>query len=133
MHFNQMKHLLIAALSFAALTVAETSQAVVVYSAPPNQSGGSDLNEYVEADDFNVATTEQITQIMFWSFQSTPSDYAGSIEWSINANNAGIPGANFASGSAVPIGVSTGNSAFGFNEFSYTFPVNVVLAPGRIG
>lgn len=125
---QQLKSLLI--LTFAGLTVAGVSQAGIVYSAPPNQSGGSDLNGFLEADDFTLGAPVTLTQIKFWSFQGSAGDYAGSIAWSINTNAAGVPGASVFAGSATPVGVATGNSAFGFNEFSYSFPIVAALAPG---
>jgi PEP-CTERM motif len=125
---KQSKRLLL--LSMAGLMVAGLSQASVLYSAPPNQSGGSDLNGFVEADDFTFAASAQITQIKFWSFQGSALDYSGSIAWSINSNASGVPGASVAFGSASPSGVATGQSGFGLSEFSYTFAVNVPLAAG---
>jgi len=125
---KQSKHLLI--LSLTGLMVTSVCQASIIYLAPPNQSGGSDLNGFLEADDVTFATGEQLTQIKFWSFQGSPSDYTGSIAWSIYANTAGLPGASVASGSATPTGIATGASAFGLAEYSYAFAVNVLLGPG---
>jgi len=117
-------------LCLVGLMMAGTGRAATLYLAPPNQSGGSDLNAFLEADDFTLGSTAQITQIRFWAFQSSVADYAGSIAWSFNADASGVPGASLASGLATPSPVSTGNSAFGLNEFSYTFAVNVTLGPG---
>lgn len=133
MQRKQSKHLLVLlVLWLAGLMVAGVSRAdIILYSAPPNQSGGSDLNGYIEADDVTFASPEQITQIEFWSFQDSATDYAGSIAWSINTDDSGVPGTSVvASGSATPTGVATGNSGFGLNEYSYTFPVSASLTPG---
>ena len=130
MQVKHSKSLHILSLALAGLMVASVSRADILYSALPNQSGGSELNEYIEADDVTFAVPEQITQIKFWSFQGNAADYTGSIVWAINTDNGGMPGASVASGSATPLGVATGNSAFDLNEFSYTFAVNATLAPG---
>lgn len=111
--------------------VAGVSQAAIIYQAPPNQSGGSDLNSNLEADTFTIGVPAQIGNIKFWALQSLVSDYTGSIVWSINANAAGIPGGIVATGTATPTGVATGNSGFGFNEYSYSWAVNVPLGAGN--
>jgi hypothetical protein len=121
------RHLPVLALILAG---ASMSQAATLYSAPPNQSGGSDLNTYLEAENVSTGSNVTITSIKFWSFQTSVADYTGSIDWSINLDAAGVPGGVVSSGSATPSGVSTGNSGFGFSEFSYTFPVNVPVAAG---
>ena len=130
MQGKRSKHFLILSLSLACMMAANVSQADILYSALPDQSGGSDLNEYIEADDFTLPAPEQITQIKFWSFQDSAADYAGSIAWSINTDSGGVPGSSVASGSVSPPGVATGTSAFDLNEFSYTLAVNASLAPG---
>ena len=117
-------------LCIALLAGATLSHAAVLYSAPPNQSGGSDLTSYLAADNATFAGVATLTQIKFWSLQSSVADYTGSIAWSINPDAASAPGAVLFSGSATPTGVATGNSGLGLNEFSYAFPINVVVLPG---
>jgi hypothetical protein len=104
---------------------------IVVNNGLPNQSGGSDMNEFLEADDFTLgAASTSLNLVRFWSLQSAASDYAGSIEWSIRQDAAGTPGAVSDAGSATPTGVATGNTAFGFNEFRYEFAIPSILAAG---
>jgi hypothetical protein len=118
--------------TFLFLTLAGVSQAgIVVYQALPNQSGGSDMNSFLEADDVTFNTPLALTRLTFWSLQGSAADYAGSIAWSINSNIApGVPGAALVSGSATPVPVATVNSAFGLNEFSYSFPISATVAAG---
>lgn len=122
---------IIAAALFAGLATS-AGAGIVVDNGLPNQSGGSELNEFLEADDFTLgAASTSLNLIRFWSLQSDASDYAGSIEWSIRQDAAGVPGAISASGSATPTGVDTLNSAFGLEEFRYEFAINATLAAGN--
>jgi hypothetical protein len=114
----------------AALTVAVTPAGTFLYSQLPDQSGGSDLNGFLEADDFVLSGSVNLTSITFWSLQNDASDYTGNIFWSINSDASGVPGLTAAAGFDSPTPVSTGISAFGLNEFSYTWSVSVPLGPG---
>jgi hypothetical protein len=113
-----------------ALFVSSLAHAGVVVSFPPNQSGASDLNSFLEADDFFLPAPTVITQIQFWALQNLASDYAGSVDWALYSDLAGAPNVALASGNASPVGVATGQSAFGLNEFSYSFAVNANLNTG---
>jgi hypothetical protein len=42
-----------------------------------------------------------------------------------------MPGATVASGTATPTGTATGRSAFGLNEFTYTFSTDMTLSAGK--
>jgi PEP-CTERM motif len=122
---------IIATALFAGLA-SSAGASVVVNNGLPNQSGGSDMNEFLEADDFTLgAASTSLNLVRFWSLQSATSDYAGSIEWSIRQDAAGTPGAVSDSGSATPTGVATGNTAFGFNEFRYEFAISTTLVAGN--
>ena len=114
-----------------ALTAASAPAGTLTISQPPDQSGGSDMNAFLEADDFVISSAANINQITFWSLQTDVSDYAGAISWLISSDNAGVPGLSvFGSGIDTPAPVATGNSAFGLNEFSFNWTVNVNLTPG---
>src|ERR1700675_1055828 len=86
-------------------------------NGPPNQTGGSDLNAFQEADNFTLASAMHVSQVTFWSLQANASDYAGSTDWSFNTDAAGAPGTILFSGNSVAVGVATGNSTFGLAEF----------------
>jgi hypothetical protein len=119
------------AVSALALMLSGVAQAGIIGNGPPNQSGGSDLNSFLEGDDFVVASPgAHITQIQFWALESDPSDFAGSVDWAFYSDLSGFPGASVVSGNAPATGTSTGNTTLGLNEFSYTFGINVGLAPG---
>jgi hypothetical protein len=107
------------------------AQAGIIGNGPPNQSGGSDLNSFLEGDDFVVAGPPAlITQIRFWALESDPSDFAGSIDWAFYSDLAGSPNVPVFSGNAPATGTATGNTTFGLNEYSYTLGINAVLTPG---
>lgn len=110
--------------------LADVSHAGLLYSAIPNQSGGSDANGFLEADDFTIAGPTPVTRITFWSFQTIAADYTGSVAWSFRSDAAGMPGASVVSGTATPVGAATGRSAFGLNEFQYSLVINTNLNAG---
>ena len=116
--------------SIAAIAIAASAQAAVI-GAPPNQSGGSDLDSYLEADTFSVASTFNPVQIKFWTLQIDATDYVSPTYWGVYTNVASAPGAALFSGTPTLTGVSTGVSAFGFNEFVYTIPVSFTLGVGN--
>jgi hypothetical protein len=118
-------HVAILAVGLAGLV-----QSATIGNGPPNQTGGSDLNGFLEADKFVVAAPLSITNIQFWSLQVDPTDYAGSTYWAIYTNAAGSPGSAVASATPVLTGVADGNTTQGLNEFAYSFPVNVSLTSG---
>ena len=128
MYSSILKGLVTCVIPFA---LGGVGNAAIIYSALPNQSGGTDLNCCREADNFTVATATTAQFIKFWTFQGSAASYAGSIAWSINTDSAGKPGTSVASGSATPTPVATGITGFGLNEFSYLFAVNVPLTPGN--
>lgn len=124
------KHTILA-VSMLALGLAGLAQAATIGNGPPNQTGGSDLNAFLEADDFSLGAPSIITQVEYWTLQNTLSDYAGTTDWGFYTDNSGVPGVALFSGNTVATGVATGNTTFGLNEFAYTFAVNVVLGPGN--
>jgi hypothetical protein len=128
----QLKRVLSRALNICLIgsALAVAANASVLFFALPNQSGGSDLNGFVQADTFTFANPVQVQQVDFWALQSVPGDYAGTIEWSFNYDSAGAPGASLASGLAAATGATTGNNVAGFDEYAYQFSVNVPMGPG---
>lgn len=119
------------AISAFALLLSGVAHAGIIGNGPPNQSGGSDLNSFLEGDDFVVASPgAHITQIQFWALQSDPSDFAGTVDWAFYSDLSGFPDAPVVSGNAASTGVATGNTTFGLDEYSYTFGINASLMPG---
>jgi hypothetical protein len=121
----------VSVLSLAGLILPFLSHAALLYSALPNQSGASEANNFLEADDFTLSSPARLGIVNFWTLQTSPADYAGSIAWSLRRDAAGLPGAIAASGTAAAAGATTGKSAFGFSEFSYTLSMDVTLSAGK--
>lgn len=114
-----------------ALGLIGSAHAAVIGNGPPNQTGGSDLNAFLEADNFSLGASFTITQIKYWSLQNTLADYAGTTDWGFYTDASGVPGTALFSGNTIATGVATGNTTQGLNEFAYKFAVNVVLGPGN--
>src|SRR6266704_610380 len=110
------------------LGLALSAQASTIGNGPPNQSGGSDLNAFLEADNFNTGSNTSITHVQFWALASGLADYTGSIDWGFYSDVSGAPGAAVAFGNAAAIATATGNTTFGLNEYSLEFNVNALLA-----
>lgn len=123
------KYLLLLCVACAVAT--DVSRAGVVYSAPPNQSGGSDANGFLEADDITLAVPTRLGIFNFWTLQTSAADYTGSIAWSLRNDSAGTPGSTVISAIPAAVFVPTGKSAFGLNEFVYTFVTDITVSPGR--
>lgn len=117
--------------SILALGLVGSAHAAIIGNGPPNQTGGSDLNAFLEADNFTLAGSNTITQIKYWTLQNTLADYAGTTDWGFYTDASGVPGTALFSGNTMATGVATGNTTQGLNEFAYTFAVNVVLGPGN--
>jgi hypothetical protein len=119
------------AISALTLLLSGVAQAGTIGNGPPNQTGGSDLNAFLEGDNFVVASPGvHITQIQFWALASDPSDFTGSVDWAFYSDLGGLPNISVLSGSAPATGTLTGNTTFGLNEYSYTFGINAGLTPG---
>ena len=115
----------------ALLSLSGLAQASIIGNGPPNQTGGSDLNAFIEGDDFVVGTpSAQITQIKFWALRATPADFTGTIDWAFYSDSAGFPGSSVALGNAAATGVATGNTTLGLDEFAYTLNVSATLGTG---
>jgi PEP-CTERM motif-containing protein len=119
------------AVSMLALGLAGSAHAAIIGNGPPNQTGGSDLNAFLEADNFTLAGSNTITQIKYWTLQNTLADYAGTTDWGFYTDASGVPGTALFSGNTMATGVATGAMTQGLNEFAYTFAVNIVLGPGN--
>src|SRR5664279_3077581 len=91
---------------FLAVALVGSANASFIGNGPPNQSGGSDLNEYLEADNFTLATAANIAKVQYWSVQSDSTDYAGTTDWFFYSDASGVPGALIASGNTVATGVA---------------------------
>jgi hypothetical protein len=120
-----------AGVAVVVLALAGPANASVIGNGPPNQTGGSDLNSFLEADNFTLGSATNIVLVQYWTLQDDLTDYAGTTDWGFYQDAVGIPGTLVASGNTVATGAATGNTTFGLNEFEYTFAVNVPLLAGN--
>ncbi len=118
----------ILALSVVALGLMLSAQASTIGNGPPNQSGGSDLNQFQEADNFNTGGNTIISHVQFWALATAPSDFTGTVDWGFYTDAAGSPGASVVSGNTAATMTATGNTTLGLNEYSLEFDVNALLA-----
>jgi hypothetical protein len=123
---------LVVAVSMMALALSGAASASIIGNGPPNQTGGSDLNAFLEADNFSLGNQAHIVTVQYWTLQVDSTDYAGTTQWGFYKDASGMPGSTaVVSGNTVAAGSATGNTTLGLNEFSYIFSVNVTLAPGN--
>lgn len=115
-----------------ALGMIQAAQADVVFdNGTPNQSWGTIMSNSMVAEDFSISATTNISNIRFWSLQTSPSDYLGSLSWAIYSGT-GAPGAVLFSGVVSPVAVPTGSSTgFGYDEFVFNIFTNFQLTAGN--
>jgi hypothetical protein len=63
---------------------------VVYDNGGPNQQNGNDMTEWVQTEDFTLASPATITGITFWDIQS--GAYNGSLTYIVYDDAAGLPG-----------------------------------------
>ena len=114
-----------------ALAAAQLSFAAPVFdNGSPDQVYGTQMSEVVVAEDFSLTALTTISSIRFWSIQSDPTDYLGSVYWAVYSNAVGVlgpePGAVLFGNTAVTTtATATGNST-GFGLAEYVFDVDVL-------
>ena len=110
------------------------AQGATIYNnGSPNQVYGVNMSAFVVAENFSIAAASNISNIRFWSVQSSSAAYLGNVFWAIYANAGSQPGAvlqgntTFAA-SPTATGLSTG---FGYAEYRFDIPVTFQLASGN--
>lgn len=78
------------------------AHAQIIYdNGPPNQQDGNEMTEWIQAEDFSVATAMTLGSVHFWDFEAPGGTaYQGQIAWGIYSNVSGSPGTLLASGAA---------------------------------
>ena len=107
--------------------------AVVYNNGAPNEVSGTLMTDFVVAENFTLGTAASISNIRFWSIQSSFADYAGSVYWAVYSDVASLPGAVVQGGvtatvAEVATGLSTG---FGYAEYLLDIPVTFALGAGN--
>jgi hypothetical protein len=95
---------LIAIVLALTLWVPGAQAASLIYdNGGPNAQNGNEMTQWIQAEDFTLATPELLTDVRFWAFGfSEPGSYQGSIVWSLYGDNSGQPGGLLQRGSVVP-------------------------------
>jgi hypothetical protein len=116
------------ALTFTQVVIA----ASVFDNGTPDLMSGTLMTEFVVADDFALSSTNTISNIRFWTIQSSASDYSGSISWAIYGDVGDSPSIALFSGVAAASAMPTGRStAFGSAEYEFDIPVAFTLSAGN--
>lgn len=80
--------------------------------------GGSQMSEFLQAEDFTLATSQSLSSFTFWAWANR-ADYAGSITYTIYGNSGGSPDAALSSGSLAVTPTSVAGSFLGLNAFQF--------------
>lgn len=90
--------------------------------------GGSVMTDTLQAEDFTLASSTNITAITFWNLQLVTGDYLGSITYQLTSGSP--TGTVVASGSVAPTRTAAG-TVLGYSQFQNDLPVSVLgLAAG---
>ena len=113
------------------------AQGATIYdNGSPNRVFGVNMSAYVVAENFSIAAASNISNIRFWSVQSSSAAYLGNVFWAIYANAGSQPGAvlqgntTFAA-TPTATGLSTGFGSPLYAEYLFNIPVNFQLAIGH--
>ena len=116
-----------------ALTCVSASADVVVYdNGGPNQHNGNEMGSYVQGETFSLGGVTNLTGVQFWDLELA-GQYAGSINWYIQADCGGTPCTFLASGNAVGTRSATGLSddSGTYSEFVNNFNIAATLGAGN--
>jgi hypothetical protein len=108
---------------------------IIYDNGPPNQVDGNEMTMWIQAEDFQVASTMTLGSVRFWDIEAPGTSYQGEIDWGIYSNAGGSPGSLLASGAAIGGAVTRTFIQHGvlgqFDEYSDSFNVTpFTLAAG---
>jgi len=125
-----------AGLAALALSFSFVAQSATIYNnGAPNQFSGTQMSEFLVAEDFAINSVSNISNIRFWSIQAVLSDYLGSVYWAIYSNAASEPdvilqGGVTATVTATPTGAAA-STVGGYAEYVFDIPVTFQLTVGN--
>ena len=124
-----------AGLATLTLGLSFVAQGATIYNnGAPNQFSGTQMSEFLVAEDFTIGGTSNISNIRFWSIQALLSDYLGSVYWAVHSNGASQPGVILQGGFTTPVTANlTGAAAStigGYAEYVFDIPVAFQLTSG---
>lgn len=105
---------------------------LILTNGAPDQVSGDNMSDTLMAEDFTIGSSFLLSNIRFFSIQSAPGDYRGSVYWEIRGNSGGLPGSVVQGGvNSTIAGVATGNATgFGYAEYVFDIPVSFQLSAG---
>lgn len=120
-----MKILGVVGLALLASSFVCAAQAEVVYATTgtPSPHYGADATAYVAASGFTLSQSATITDAHIWTRTADISQWDGTIEWYVFADDSNKPAATpIASGLGTNIvHTATGNTYFNLNEYTFDF------------
>jgi len=107
--------------AIALLVASPMAYGVIVYdNGGPDQENGNECTEWLQADNFQLASPATIGAAEFWTGEDGPWD--GTLNWWIFNNDAGQPGSILASGAGAGVTkVATGTQLLFGVEYKYDF------------
>jgi PEP-CTERM motif-containing protein len=112
------------------------AHAQIIYdNGPPNQQNGNEMTQWIQAEDFSVATAMTLGSVNFWDIESPGTSYQGQIAWGIYSDAGGSPGTLLAGGAAIGGAVTRTFIQHGvlgiYDEYSESFNITpFALAAG---
>ena len=108
------------------------ARAEVIYNnGGPDRAHGSEMTQFIEADDFELTHATRLDQVTFWSAERANS-FAGSFTWEIFANSDDdSPGRLILSGTSANLsrGATGAAASGGYPEYVNTFDLGSVALP----
>jgi hypothetical protein len=111
------------------------AHAQIIYdNGPPNQQNGNEMTQWIQAEDFSVATAMTLGGVNFWDIESPGTSYQGQIAWGIYSDAGGSPGTLLASGAAIGGAVTRTFIQHGvlgiYDEYSESFNITPFALTG---
>lgn len=111
---------------------------IVYNNGGPNQQGGNEMTQWIQAEDFTLGTTTTVTDVHFWSLEDPGGTYDGSLWYGIyndvgGSPNLGAPGVEgFLQGSNVTrTFIQSGVLGF-YDEYEYSFDIQSFSAQAGV-
>lgn len=117
----------LAVLTLLSVSTFAFASSIIYNNGAPNQSNGNEMTQWVQTEEFSLATPQTLTDIHFWDIEGAPG-YNGSISWWITGDSGGNPDFNniLGSGMALPNRTATGICVFFGCEFSNDWTISPI-------
>lgn len=110
----------------AILLAGSSAQAGLIYdNGAPNASSANEITQWIQAEDFALASPVVLTDVRFWAVELTQGAYQGSLVWSLYGDNAGAPGTLLYRDAAAPTMAYDHDTGFG-SSYQFDFSVGAI-------